>query len=96
MTAPVSCMKKPGETAIVKMPNVTRNAQIISSTKFVIAHPSTKTHARSRPKSKSGHCDFEIRPLRVEPKGTDWQRGNFRDATVLRKFGDVPDDLSAL
>jgi hypothetical protein len=22
--------------------------------------------------------------------------GNFRDATVLRKFGDVPDDLSAL
>jgi hypothetical protein len=21
--------------------------------------------------------------------------GNFRDATVLRKFGDVPDDLSA-
>ena len=22
--------------------------------------------------------------------------GDFRDATVLRKFGDVPDDLSAL
>jgi hypothetical protein len=22
--------------------------------------------------------------------------GNFRDATVIRKFGDVPDDLSAL
>jgi hypothetical protein len=26
----------------------------------------------------------------------DAANGDFRDATVLRKFGDVPDDLSAL
>jgi hypothetical protein len=26
----------------------------------------------------------------------DSATGNFSDATVLRKFGDVPDDLSAL
>ena len=37
MTAPVSCVKKPCETAIVKMPNATRIAQITSRAKFVIA-----------------------------------------------------------
>ena len=29
-------------------------------------------------------------------RGDDPAIGDFRDAIVLRKFGDVPDDLSAL
>jgi hypothetical protein len=29
-------------------------------------------------------------------RADDPANGDFRDATVLRKFGDVPDDLSAL
>lgn len=58
---------------------------------------------RPAPSSDTPPSRFSRRPRRFR----DYQRhrlqpqrgsrdGDFRDATVIRKFGDVPDDLSAL
>jgi hypothetical protein len=38
---------------------------------------------------------FPAEPLGFSRMGDPWT-GDFGDANVIRKFGDVPDDLSAL
>jgi hypothetical protein len=51
---------------------------------------------RRHPAFRVGRGSFAIISAVAFSRSGDPATGDFGDATVIRKFGDVPDDLSAL
>jgi hypothetical protein len=75
----------------VALPFIASDEGIVAGEPTECFNPNAAVMRAEAPSRKDGHTGAVAFSRTGDPA---W--GDFRDATVLRKFGDVPDDLSAL